>query len=314
MAQIVTLRQENPLSWKDRLNLFILTLKAQGKAPRTIRDYSYQIGVFFTRFPDALESHEKGKLAALAFLADDSIGPVTFNHRLRHVRTFFQWLIGEGHVAQNPFDGFKKRREPGRLVDVDMDTITALLDLPDRATWTGKRDYALMLFSVDTATRPGEALQLQPADFDLPRAEVTIPAHVAKTRTPRTLPMSAQTVKAIREFIDARHPSWKMSVPVFCSQDGTRMQENSWGMRFRNTYAHRLGKPISPYSLRHAAATLLLRSGANAFAVQALLGHTTPYMTQRYVHLVSSDLKDQHARFSPIGQIVGERQRVGRKA
>ena len=313
MGQVVTLRQEKALSWNDHLNLFTLTLKAQGKAPRTISDYAYQIRCFFGRFPDALESPEKGKLAALSFLADDSIGPVAFNHRLRHVRTFYQWLIGEGHVAQNPFDGFKKRKEAGKIVDVDMDTITALLDLPDRSTWTGKRDYALMLFSVDTATRPGEALQLQPADFDLARAEVTIPAHVAKTRTPRTLPMSAQTIKAIREFLDIRHPSWKASVPVFCSQDGLRMSENSWCHRMK-AYAERLGKPITPYTLRHAAATLLLRSGANAFAVQALLGHTTPYMTQRYIHLVSSDLKDQHARFSPIGQIVGERQRVGKKA
>lgn len=313
MGQIVTLRQEKALSWNDHLAVFALTIKAQGKAPRTIKDYLYHVGRFFTRFPDALESPEKGKLAVLSFLADEGISPTEFNHRRVYVGQFFQWLIGEGHVARNPFDGIKKRKEPGRIVDVDMDTIAALLDLPDRSTWTGKRDYALMLFSVDTATRPGESLQLQPADFDLARAEVTIPAHVSKTRTPRTLPMSAQTVKAIREFLDIRHPSWKASVPVFCSQDGLRMSENSWCHRMK-AYAERLGKPITPYTLRHAAATLLLRSGANAFAVQALLGHTTPYMTQRYIHLVSSDLKDQHARFSPIGQIVGERQRVGKKA
>ena len=313
MAQVVTIRQEKPLSWKEHLALFALTLKAQGRAPRTISDYAYKIGLFFARFPDALDSHEKGKLAALSFLAEDSIGPVSFNHRLIYLRVFFRWLMSEGITARNPFDGIGKRKERSRIVDVDADTITALLDLPDRSTWTGKRDYALMLFSVDTATRPGESLQLQPADFDLARAEVTIPAHVSKTRTPRTLPMSAQTIKAIREFFDIRHPSWKASVPVFCSQDGLRMSENSWCHRMK-AYAERLGKPITPYTLRHAAATLLLRSGANAFAVQALLGHTTPYMTQRYIHLVSSDLKDQHARFSPIGQIVGERQRVGKKA
>lgn len=313
MAQFITIRQEKLPSWGDHADTFALVLKAQGKAPRTIRDYAYHVGRFFARFPDALESHEKGKIAALSFLADEGISPTEFNHRRVYVGQFYQWLISEGHVARNPFDGFKKRKEAGRIVDVDMDTVTALLDLPDRTTWTGKRDYALMLFSVDTATRPGEALQLQPADFDLARAEVTIPAHVAKTRTPRTLPMSPQTVKAIREFLDSRHPSWKGSVPVFCSQDGLRMSENSLCHRMKS-YAERLGKPITPYTLRHAAATLLLRSGANAFAVQALLGHTTPYMTQRYVHLVSSDLKDQHARFSPIGQIVGERQRVGKKA
>ncbi len=313
MAQVVTIRQEKPLSWKEHLALFALTLKAQGRAPRTISDYVYEIGHFFARFPDALESHEKGKLAALSFLADDSIGPITFNHRLTYLRVFFRWLMSEGITARNPFDGIGKRKERSRIVDVDMGTITALLALPDQTTWTGKRDYALMLFSVDTGARPGESLQLQPADFDLARAEVAIPAHIAKTRTPRSLPMSAQTVKAIRALLDIRHPLWKASVPVFSTRDGTLMLETTWGQRFRTLYALRLGKSITPYSLRHAAATLLLRSGANAFAVQALLGHSTPYMTQRYVHLVSSDLKDQHARFSPIGQIVGERQRVKRK-
>ncbi len=313
MGQIVTLRREEPASWKDLLETFLLTMKAQGLSTLTLRDYRSITTRFFTTFSDALESPEKGKLAALSFLADDSIGPVAFNHRLRHVRTFYQWLISEGHVARNPFDGLKKRREAGRIVDVDMDTITALLDLPDRTTWTGQRDYALMLFSVDTATRPGESLQLQPADFDLARAEVTIPAHVSKVRQARTLPLSAPTVKVIRNLLDIRHPSWKTSVPVFCSQDGMDMQESSWSHRMKS-YAARLGKPLTPYTLRHAAATLLLRSGANAFAVQALLGHSTPTMTMRYVHLISSDLKDQHARFSPIGQIVGERQRVGKKA
>ena len=313
MAQIVTLRRkEKVLFWGDHLNVFILTLKARGLSPLTLRDYRSIITHFFTMHPNALDSHEKGKLAALAFLANDNIGPVAFNHRLRNVRTFYQWLIGEGHVARNPFEGFKQRREPGRIIDVDMDTIKALLDLPDRTTWVGERDYCMILFQIDTGTRPGEMLRLQPADFDLARAEATIPAHVAKTRQARTLPLSAPTIKVIRGLLDIRHPSWKASVPVFCSQDGMDMQESSWSHRMKS-YAERLGKPITPYTLRHAAATLLLRSGANAFAVQALLGHTTPYMTQRYVHLVSSDLADQHARFSPVGQIVGERQRVGKR-
>ena len=313
MGQIVTLRREEPASWKDLLETFLLTMKAQGLSALTLRDYRSITTRFFTTFPDALESPEKGKLAALTFLADDNIGPVAFNHRLRHVRIFYQWIISEGHAARNPFEGFKQRREPGRFVDVDMDTIKALLDLPDRSTWTGQRDYALMLFSVDTATRPGEALQLQPADFDLARAEVTIPAHVSKVRKARTLPLSAPTVKVIRDLLDMRFPSWKASVPVFCSQDGMDMQESSWSHRMK-AYALRLGKPITPYTLRHAGATLLLRSGANAFAVQAILGHTSSNMTQKYIHLINSDLRDQHARFSPIGQIVGERQRVGRKA
>ncbi len=47
----------------------------------------------------------------------------------------------------------------------------------------------------------------------------------------------------------------------------------------------RIDKPIRFHDLRHTFGTLLTRSGANLRTVQAVMGHSTLRMTQRYAHL-----------------------------
>jgi integrase len=47
----------------------------------------------------------------------------------------------------------------------------------------------------------------------------------------------------------------------------------------------RIDKPIRFHDLRHTFGTLLTRSGVNLRTVQAVMGHSTMRMTQRYAHL-----------------------------
>lgn len=41
-----------------------------------------------------------------------------------------------------------------------------------------------------------------------------------------------------------------------------------------------------------------------------MMGHTTMEMTERYVHLVEGDIRDQHAKYSALQGIVEETNRV----
>ena len=61
-------------------------------------------------------------------------------------------------------------------------------------------------------------------------------------------------------------------------------------------------KNISPHSMRHTFATMLIKNGADIRSVQTLLGHSSLATTQIYTHLGLDELKDIHYKFHPHGK------------
>jgi len=304
MGRIIPLT--TPKTWEDHLSYFILRKKASGIAPRTVRDYQYLIPHFFQAHPDALASQEKLASSVLKYFARD-VKPATFNNRRIYLKVFFDYLVNEGVIEKNPID-FPRRRDDGRARAVTPEVLRLLLEAPDRKTYTGLRDYCLLLFTLDTGIRPGEALQLLPDDFDLDTCEVLVREETAKTRRKRTLPLSPQAAFEIQRLLKVRPREWRGNTPVFCSQDGRPFQEPSWYQRLRK-YGEKIGYKITPYDLRHSFAIMYLRNGGNIFALQRTLGHADLSMTKRYLALTQEDLRREHQKSTPLQQLTGKRVR-----
>lgn len=297
------------VSWDVAAEYFLLYKKGEWLSSRTLKDYQTHISAFFNRYPAGL-ANPALRSCVLEYLSEQ-ISPYTYNLRLVYLRCFFRWCVDEGYLGADPTGRLHRRKTPPRIVNVPADCLAQLLSLPDRRTFAGLRDYALILLALDTGIRPGEALSLQPRHVDLKYAQVTIPSESAKTRVSRTLPLSNVTVQALLETIRARHPQWGESVPLFCSASGLPLKDE-WGRRLAE-YGQRLGMKLRPYDLRHSFALHYLRHGGNAFALQRTLGHEDMAMTRRYVALTDQDLRKVHNTASPVQALVPERHRV-RKA
>ncbi len=307
MAQVFRLRCDVPGTWEETLDRFLLWKQAEGISKTTIQDYRFHVGQVFRKYPAVWPDNLSQ--AALSYLTQDGIAPVTYNIRRGYLKTFFTWCIKEGFISDNPLAGLKKRKAPGRVVNISPDILTQLLSLPKLNTYAGVRDRALFLLTLDSGIRPGEAFSLNVHDVNLPVLEVYIRPEAAKTRTRRTLILSPVTAKAIQDLILARHPAWGSSVPLFCSSEGRPLTRNTWGDRLE-MYSKKLGHKIRPYDLRHAFALQFLRNGGNVFALQRIMGHADLSMTRRYLALTQEDLRAEHQRASPVLQLIPERHRV----
>lgn len=304
-----------PATWREVLEEFSLNKQAEARAARTIKDYRAHVAAFFEAEPDAWEDYHRLKQAVVrhfAALRDKSAS--FFNLRREYLKAFFAWCVREGYLPANPVDGIPKRKNEGRPRAVPEEGLKALLDVIDQRSYVGRRDYALALLQLDCGLRPSEALSLRPSDFNLRALEVTVPAHAAKTRVPRTVVYSPTTAKAILRLLAARPKDWDDSVPVFASQDGRPLRPESWAWRLRR-YAEKAGvnARTNPYALRHTSAIMFLRGGGSAFALQRQLGHASLVMTRRYVHMVEEDLHREHAQASPVARIIPQRSRGKRK-
>ncbi|BAF60316.1 integrase [Pelotomaculum thermopropionicum SI] len=305
--KVATVRKEVPDTWQEALQGFLFWKQAQGLAERTLTDYRKHVSQFFNRHPKAYNSKNL-KSAVLEYMAQP-VKPATFNLRLVNLKAFFDWCIQEGIFTDNPLAGFKRRKAEGRVVNIEEEKLARLLTLPNKETFAGLRDYALLLLTLDTGIRPKEAFSLLVDDINLRSLEVCIRSEIAKTRTTRTLPISPVTAQVIRELLQSRHPAWKNSTPVFCSSEGGKMTDLKWGDRLE-VYSKQLGVWIRPYDLRHAFALQFLRNGGQPFALQRILGHTDLTMTKRYIALTQQDLREQHTVASPLNTLAPQKHRV----
>lgn len=305
VTKIMNAKQTN-VTWQEALKGFLFFKQAQGISKTTADDYKQHISRFFERFPDAWQSAAL-KSSVMEYMSDD-IKPATFNLRLIYLKAFFKWCIDEGYMEENPLKDFKRRKAQPRIVDVPEEILQKLLKLPNETTFAGLRDYAMIMFTLDTGIRPKEAMSLTIEDFDLKHNIVTVPADVAKTRTARSLPILPPTADAIHRLIRARHPAWGSAIPVFCSCEGTCLSRHTWRHRL-NEYSEKLGTKVRPYDLRHAFALLYLRNGGHAFGLQKTLGHTDISMTKRYVNLSGNDLQEAHRQASPLNRLISAKKK-----
>lgn len=309
MARIKQIKNTKAVVWTEALTQFLFWKKAQGVSEQTRKDYEQHVRLFFKRYSNSFETIEHLKNNLFEYLGQENIKPCTYNNRLVYLRTFLNWCVEQEILDSNPVKSLKKRKDEGRIVNIDQEVLIKLLTIPNKDTFVGLRDFALILLTLDTGIRPKEALALVIPDFNAHSQEIYITSEKAKTRVSRTLPISVPTIKAIQQLIRVRPDSWSENAPIFCTLEGKELNRHTWGDRLER-YSKELGVHIRPYDLRHTFALEFIRNGANALILQKTLGHSDLTMTKRYVALTNNDLRKEHDVASPINKLMPETKRL----
>jgi len=300
-AKLKLSQQVNPM---EVINDFSLMRQTQGLGKFTISNEQYYLKTFFKRNEVNFDDTKTLTQTIGKFLSKKKTGGY-YNKVLQAFRQFFRYCIDEGIIKENPSLIFKYKDESARIIQHNQETIKMLLDLPDKTSFAGFRDYTFMLTILDNGIRPYELLQIKIDDIDLVNNQMIVREEYAKNRRLRVLPLSDKTVSCLKKLINARHEKWSQDVPVFCSYTGKRQKTYNLQERFRN-YSGKIGVNITPYHLRHTFALWYIRNGGNAFSLQTIMGHSTLEMTQGYVKLINADIKNNHMKASPINTIFNK--------
>lgn len=181
----------------------------------------------------------------------------------------------------------QKRFERTILTFLTKEEIEAILAVPDRDTWIGRRDHALLTLAVQTGLRVAELTSLRRQDLTL-----TTGPHVrcrGKGRKQRATPLTAGTVTTLREWMkahDARPDS-----PLFPTRHGTPLSTDAVE-RLVKKYATAAAtrcpslatRRVTPHTLRHSAAMFLREAGVDISVIALWLGHESITSTQIYMH------------------------------
>jgi site-specific recombinase XerD len=243
---------------------------------------------------------------------DRGNGVRTRNARLAAIHALFRFAalrhLDHAAVIQRVLAIPPKRFDRQLVTYLTESEVTALLAAPDTATWTGRRDHAMLVLALQTGLRVSELTTLTRADIRLGTG-----AHVnchGKGRKQRITPLTSTTTTVLSAWLtECPAPP---AGPLFPSRHGTAMSRDAVERRLAK-YAGLAGhmqptlneKKISPHVLRHTAAMRLLAAGVDSTVIALWLGHESVATTQIYIHADLAIKEQALARTAPLDTAPG---------
>jgi integrase/recombinase XerD len=250
-------------------------IRERDASPHTIAAYRDTIKLLVRfaatragREPAQLDISDLDASAIAAFLdhlqTDRGNSTRTRNARLAAIHSLFRYLAlrhpEHAHDIQRVLSIPPKRTDRAIVTFLEPEEIAVLLAAPDRSTWTGRRDHALLLLAAQTGLRASELTALNVADLQ-PRGA----AHVTckgKGRKQRITPLTSTTAAVLRVWFAER--AGNPDDPLSPTIRGGRLSRDALERRLAKHIAHAARAPGSAREERHPAHAPTHRSDAAA--------------------------------------------------
>lgn len=236
--------------------------------------------------------------------------PRTINSKLRIIKVFFNYVIAEKLVVMED-DIFKNIRfaKIDDRVDVFTDRhIQQILRYFNRQSrnkpYHAYRNKMVVITMLGSGMRLGELCNLRWDDIDFDNQIMSI---FGKKRKTASIPIANK----LKEELESYYTYVKIffdnepSRFVFCASDKKQITSESIGAIFK-----RLSKilnfddvRLSAHTFRHTFASRAIKNGMDTITLQRILRHESIQMTERYVNMWGTALKDKNEKYNPLNDI-----------
>ena len=295
----------------------------RGASPNTIAAYKVTFRLllgFASRHtghpPSQLTITELDAPLIAAFLHhlehDRNNSPATRNNRLAAIHSLFAYLAlncpEDAATIQRVLAIPTKRTQRNLVTYLTEPEVDALLAACDLTTWTGRRDHAMFVLTIQTGLRISELAALTRDDITLGSgANVHT---IGKGRKERRTPLVSSTKTVLKAWL-AHHPG-APSDPLFPTVTGTPLSRDAIERRLTlhlslaaASCPSLQAKQVTMHSLRHTAAMRLLLAGNDVTVIALWLGHEQISTTNIYLHADMTHKQHAIDRATPLSAKPG---------
>ena len=254
-------------------------------SPNTVASYCSDVKKFAEFHNDALEKADPD--AVISYLSSrKKLSERSQARLLSSLRSFYDWLILEKIIEENPCDKVDMPKLGVYLPTVlSVEEVEAIIDSVQREDWFGLRDKAILEVLYGCGLRVSEAVELKISGVYLDEGFLRV---IGKGNKERLVSLGEMAGDALRDYLDSRPaPADAESDDVlFLNRFGKRFSRVSmFNLVKKQALAAGITKELSPHTFRHSFATHLVENGADLRVVQEMLGHVSITTTEVYTHI-----------------------------
>ena len=223
----------------------------------------------------------------------------TISRTIASLKLFFTRLTLTGEAETNPLQevaGIKSEKKLPQILTSG--EVELLLEQPQTSSVKGCRDKAMLELLYATGIRVSELISLNESDINLSTALLCC----KNGEKERFIPLYTAAVKSLVDYLNTARPQMVLcdECALFVNMNGERMsRQGFWKIIKQYKEKAKIGKDITPHTLRHSFAAHLLENGADLRSLQEMLGHADISSTQMYTQLVKKQLKDVYNKAHP---------------
>ena len=301
---------------KQYIEDFIESLRRKSSSTHTISNYQIDLKHFSEFLAGREASVESTDHVLLRdFLnhlyTERHLSKTSVSRKLACLRTFFKFLLREGHLKTNPAELIASPHLPKKLPSyLGEGEAATMIEMPHGTGFAAHRDRAILELLYASGLRVSELIGLNEDEIDMNQQTVRV---LGKGRKERIVPFGSFAARALESYLEEKQRSQKRKsdangkLPVFVSRQGLRLSSRDiQRLVARLRLGLKMTRRVTPHTLRHSFATHLLERGADLRSIQELLGHESLSTTQKYTHVSLQHLKREYDKAHPKAKGDGD--------
>lgn len=291
----------------DVLNKFIINQNVIGNTKETIEYYKKRIGYFINFVNDKdinnviIDDYNSYAIYLINKITDKgtNLSSATVKTTLNASKIFLKYAYDNKYMINDVYKNIKPYKQVKKtIVVLSTEDINKLLNSQNEFTVIGLRNLLAISLMLDAGLRVSEVVNLNVEDIS---KELGVIKVFGKGKKERLVPLTDSIVKYYDKYVFLTS---LYSGALFLDSDtGLRMSSSGISQILRRIKKEQHFNKLHPHYLRHTFATLFLVNGGDPVHLQLILGHTTLYMTEQYLHLANQMTLQKQKKFSPLTNI-----------
>lgn len=283
--------QEQPVSNKDFLELFLSAKKIEGCSDKSLKYYRSTIEAMRTSFSksEADITTDDLRYYLTSYQTTHGSSQVTIDNIRRILSSFFSWLEDEDYILKSPVRRIHKIKSSSTIKETYTDESLEIM----RDSVDNPRDLALIDILASTGMRVGELVLLNISDINFSERECVV---LGKGNKERIVYFDARTKIHLQNYLDSRDDD-NSALFVSLRNPHSRLSINGIETRLRKL-GEQLGiSKVHPHKFRRTLATMAIDKGMPIEQLQNLLGHQRIDTTLQYAMVKQSNVKIAHRKY-----------------